>query len=280
MKTYLDCIPCVMRQALNASRAATDDVSLQKEALKKVALSLSKVSFENTPLSLSHKAHRIVRKVTGVNDPYKELKKDCNRVVMEMYSDLKGTVSESEDPILTATKLSIAGNIIDFAPDHDFEVKEVVEEVLDKDFSIDHFDEFRSELEESDEIFYLADNAGEIVFDRIFLEELADKDITSFVKGYPVLNDAMVEDAEFVGIDEVADIEEVGGEGNEGLDVVPQSFVERLGDADLVISKGQGNYEAFSELESSGVNIFFLLMVKCPLVGKDLGAEEGNLIVK
>lgn len=148
------------------------------------------------------------------------------------------------------------------------------------DFSIDHFEKFRSELKRSDKVFYLADNAGGIVFDRIFLEELADKDITFFVKGYSVLNDAIVEDAEFVGIDKVADVEEVGGERNEGLDVVPQSFVERLEDADLVISKGQGNYETFSELESSGVNIFFLLMVKCPLVGKDLGAEEGNLIVK
>lgn len=282
MRTNLDCVPCVMQQALRASRVATDDKDLQREALKEVALSLSEASFENTPLALSHKAQRIVREVTGISDPYKELKEECNREVMEMYSELKSIVSESEDRILTATKLSIAGNIIDFGPGHDFEVENVVEEVLDMDFSVDHFEEFKEELKESERVFYLADNAGEIVFDRVFLEleELEDKEVTFFVKGYPVLNDAMAEDAKFVGIDNIVEVEEVGGEGSEGLDLVPQNFVNRLENADLVISKGQGNYEAFSELKSKGINIFFLFMVKCPLVAKDVGAKEGSIILK
>lgn len=278
MKTYLDCVPCVMRQALEASRMATEDADKQEEALRKVAKELSDLRYDRTPLTLSHKALRIVRKVTGVEDPYEKLKKKFNRKAMDMYPSLKSKVSNSKDRLLTATKLSIAGNVIDFGPGHEFKLEEVVEDVLDQSFAINHFDRFKKSLEEVEEIFYLADNSGEIVFDRVLLEELNGKEITFFVKGGPVLNDATAEDAKFVGIDKLAKIEEVGGEGDAaGLDKVSESFKNQLKASDLVISKGQANYEAFSNVEA---NIFYLLMVKCPLIGRDIGVEKGSIVIK
>lgn len=278
MKTYLDCVPCVMRQALEASRRATDDTDKQEEALRKVAKELSELRFDRTPLTLSHKALRIVRKVTGVEDPYEKLKKEFNRKAMDMYPSLKAKVSDSKESLLTATKLSIAGNVIDFGPGHEFKLEEVVKDVLDQNFAINHFDRFKENLEEVEEIFYLADNSGEIVFDRILLEELKDKEVTFFVKSGPVLNDATAKDAKFVGIDKLAKIEEVGGEDDAaGLDKVTESFKDQLKDSELVISKGQANYEAFSNVEA---NIFYLLMVKCPLIGRDIGVEKGSIVIK
>lgn len=236
--------------ALEASRMETDDEKKQEEALKEVASKLSKIEWNGTSLTISHKAVRTVGKVTGVKDPYKD----------------------SDDPLLTATKLSIAGNVIDFSPDRDFVVEDVIEETLEKDFAIDHFDQFKEELEKAEDIIYLSDNTGEIVFDRIFLETRGGKDVRFFVKSSAILNDAMIEDAKFVGIDKIAEIEEV-----EDLNNVSEELKERLRNADLVISKGQANYEAFSETDA---NIFFLLMVKCHLIGDDIGAEEGSTIVK
>lgn len=273
MKAYLDCVPCAMRQALEASRMATDDEEKQEEALKKVASELSKIKWDGTPLTISHKAVRTVREFTGVKDPYKDLKKKFNEKAMDMYPEMKRKVSKSDESLLNATKLSIAGNVIDFGPDRDFNVEEVVKETLNKDFAIDHFERFGEELKKAEDIIYLSDNTGEIVFDRLLLEELDDdKKIQFFVKGSPILNDAMREDAEFVGIDQITEIKEI-----EELDNISEKMKDRLRRADLVISKGQANYEAFSEVDA---NIFFLLMVKCPPIGEDIGAEEGSTIVK
>lgn len=272
MKAYLDCVPCAMRQALEASKMATDDRAKQEEALRAVASELSKIRWNGTPLTISHRAVRIVGEVTGVKDPYKDLKKEFNEKVMKMNPEMKRKVSESDDSLLTATKLSIAGNVIDFGPGQGFDVEEVVEETLNKGFAIDHFHDFREELKRAGDIIYLSDNTGEIAFDRLLLEEFEDKDVQFFVKASPVLNDAMTEDAEFVGIDELAEVREIGE-----LDNLPEKFKDRLRKVDLVISKGQANYEAFSEVDA---NIFFLLMVKCPLIGKDIGVREGSNVVK
>lgn len=257
---------------------ATNDVTKREKALKQVAFQLSKTTFGKTPLAVSHKAQRIVRKVTGVYDPYEELKRKFNEKAMEMYPDLKQRTTDSEDTLYTATKLAVAGNVIDVGPGHEIRVEETVENVLDRKFSINHFDYFREEIENASEIFYLGDNAGEIVFDRILLEELGNEDITFFVRSGPVLNDVTVEDAELVGVDEISEISKIEDRGRgSGLDEVKEGFSDRLEEADIVISKGQGNYEAFSEVDA---NIFYLLMAKCPLIAKDIGVDEGDIIVK
>lgn len=152
---------------------------------------MSKTTFVKTPLAVSHKAQRVVRKVTDVHDPYESLKEESNRKAMEMYPDLKQRVSDSEDTFYTATKLAVAGNVIDVGPGHDFEIKDTVEDVLKREFSIDHFD-FLRKRENADKIFYLGDNAGEIFFDKIFLEEL-EGDIIFFARNGPILNNATVE---------------------------------------------------------------------------------------
>ncbi len=266
-----------MRQALETGKIATDDLDKQGEALKQVADLLSDINFTDTPLTVSHKAQRIVRKITGVNDPYEDLKKESNREAMDMYPKLKEKVTNSEDTFYTASKLAVAGNIIDVGPGHEFEIEETIERVLDSDFSMNHYDRLKDDVEDADEIFYLADNAGEIVFDRIFLEEMEEKDITLFVRSGPVLNDVTVEDAKSVGLDEISEIRTIKNGGQvAGLDEISEDFFKKLKGADVVISKGQGNYEAFSEVDA---NIFYMLMAKCPLVARDIGVEEGDIVI-
>ncbi len=279
MKIYLDCIPCFVRQALEASKMATGDKTTQEKALRKVLSELGKTSLKGKiPSDIAHKIHRIVRKVTGNNDPYKKLKDEYNRKALKLYPNLKRMVARSKDRLLTATKLSIAGNIIDFGPGSEFDLEKTIEEVLVQDFTINHYDRLRRELRKSEKIMYLGDNTGEIVFDRILLEELKGKKITFVVKGGPIINDATIEDAKFAGIDKIAEIKTVSnGEPRTGPERNSKGFINLLKSADVVISKGQGNYEALSEVNA---NIFFLLKVKCPTIARDIGVKIGGIVVK
>jgi len=268
-----------VRQALEATKMATDNKTKQEKTLKKILSELGKTSLKGkTPSDISHKIHHIVRKVTENNDPYKKLKDEYNRKALRMYPGLKRKVAESKDRLLTATKLAIAGNIIDFGPGSKFDLEKTIEEVLVQDFDIDHFNRFREALQKSEKILYLGDNTGEIVFDRILLEELKDKEITFVVKGGPIINDATIEDARFAGIDKIAEIKTVSnGEPGTGVERKSKEFTNFLKSADVVISKGQGNYEALSEVDA---NIFFLLKVKCQVIAKDIGVKIGGIVVK
>ncbi len=167
MKTYLDCIPCFVRQSLEAARMATDDEEVHKEILDKVMKDLRENSLEGKkPPDIADRVHFIVRKLTGGTDPYKEMKEKQNERAMYLYPELKNIVRDSEDKLYTAVKLAITGNIIDLGPGHEINVEKTVKNVIDKDLEIDNFDEFKEELDKAENIFYLADNAGEIVFEH------------------------------------------------------------------------------------------------------------------
>lgn len=279
MKAYLDCIPCFVRQSLEAARMATDDEEVHREVLDKVMKDLRKNSLEGKkPPDIADRVHYIVRKLTGGTDPYKEMKEKHNEKAMYLYPQLKSMVSDSDDRLYTAVKLAIAGNIIDLAPGHEINLEDSVKKVLNEELKVNHFEEFKEELENAETIYYLADNAGEIVFDKVLLEEIDGKDIKFFVKGGPIINDAMEEDAEYVGIPELAEIDIVSnGMPGTGPKRDSEEFIERMSKADLVISKGQGNYEALSEVDE---NIFFLLKAKCPVIAGDIDVDVGSLILK
>lgn len=278
MKTHLDCVPCFVKQALEASKIATKNRTKQEKALKKVLSELGKTSLKGkTPSGISHKIHHIVRKVTESNDPYKKLEDEYNRKALKMYPNLKKKVAESKDRLLTTTKLAIAGNIIDFAPGYKFNLEKTIGEVLVQDFAIDHSNRFREELQKSEKIVYLGDNTGEVVFDCILLGELKDKGITFVVKGGPTTKNATIEDAKFAGIGEIAEIKTASnGELGTGAERKSKEFTNFLKSADVVISRGQENYEALGEVDA---NIFFLLEVKCPAIARDIGVKIGGIVV-
>lgn len=279
MKSNLDCIPCFLRQALEASRMATDDEEVQREVLDEVMDILRNLDFEGKkPPEIGKFVHQAVKELTDTQDPYREIKEEQNEEALKIYPKLEEKVEKSEDRLLTAVKIAIAGNVIDLGPGHEIDLEEEVEEVLSKELSIDHFDEFMRDLERSETIFYLGDNAGEIVFDKLLLREMEDKEIFYFVKGAPKINDAMAMDAKKAGIDEYAKVDVVGnGKPVTGPERDSPEFIERMQEADMVISKGQGNYEALSEVSA---NIFFLLKAKCPVIADDLGVEVGDIILK
>jgi len=205
MRTYLDCIPCFVDQALRAGRIATDNEKILKRILDEVGMMLRDIPLESTPPETGMLVYEKVREITGEFDPYKELKIESAEKALALYPYLKRIVETSNDKLLTAIRMAITGNVIDFGPNRDFDIEEEIDDVLNKDFEIYDYDKFKDGLDKTNEILYLGDNAGEAVFDRILIAALK-KLVTYVVRDVPVINDVTYEDAIQAGIDEVASI--------------------------------------------------------------------------
>ena len=283
MKLNLDCIPCFQKQALQAVRFISNDEELQEKVLRTVTEELLKSDWNSTPPQLAHKVHSIVKRVTKENDPYKAVKKESNDLVLRLYPELKKTVKNSQDPLRTAARLAIAGNIIDFGVVQEFNLEQTIKEVLKKDFAIDDYELFKQKLENAKSLLFFVDNAGEIGLDKLlvetFLERKQFERIDFVVKGGPIINDATMEDAEYVGLDLLPNSNFLvigNGEPQTGPERSSQTVKHWINSHDFVISKGQGNYEGLSEHNG----LFFMLMAKCPIIASDLGVKVKDIILK
>jgi len=277
MKTYLDCYPCFLRQALTAVRFTGADEAQQRAAIDRVLALLRQIEPTATPPEIGDRVHRIVRQVVDGDDPYRQAKAASTREALALYPRLRALVAEADDPLDVAVRLSIAGNIIDFGPDHTYELWETVERVLAQPFAVDDRAAFRAALDEAEWVLYLGDNAGETVFDRLLIETL-ELPVTYAVKGGPTLNDATREDAEAAGLDRVAEVIDNGADAPGTVLARCAPAFQRLYDqASMIVAKGQANYETLSE---EGERVFFLLQTKCPLIARDVGVEEGSIVLK
>lgn len=282
MRVYLDCLPCLLRQALEAARAATEDENIHRRVINSVAGMIPQFSLGLTPPEIAQQSYQLIYRITGNSDPFRQAKVEANREALALYPRLKEAVANSEDPLLTACKLAIAGNSIDLAPDFDYGgINNIVETALVSPLAINDYQEFRSSINNSRHILYLGDNAGEIVFDRVLIEELRqvkELEIDFVVRERPIINDATVEDAIAVGMDKIARIVSSGCDAP--ATILSQCSPEMLRlyySADVIIAKGQGNYESLDEEPG---NIFFLLRAKCPIVARLLGVNVGDAILK
>ena len=281
MKIFLDCIPCFVRQALDSARLVTDDEQIHEKVVREVLRLSADLDMSQSPPAIGQKIHQLIRKMIGNNDPYHRIKEQFNNLALKLYPELEERVRESEDPFATATRLAIAGNIIDFGVKTSLaesDVEKTIEQSFNGHLNDSKIQEFKFAVAEAGKILYLADNAGEIVFDRLLIEQLPVEKVTVVVKGDPVINDATMEDAETAGLTNILAVIDNGSDApGTILETCSQTFRDRFEDADLIIAKGQGNYETLSDLDK---NIFFILKAKCPVIARDLGCEIGEMILK
>ncbi len=223
--------------------------------------------------------HAKFREILNNNDPYKEEKLFHNKSILNIYPELEKKVSESDNPFNTALRLAIAGNIIDFGPAQEFDIKGTIKKVENSDFAIDNSQELKNAIDNADNILYLGDNSGEIVFDKLFLQTIDHPNVYFAVRGAPVINDVTIDEAKFVGIDKYAKIISNGYDAPSTLiEYASDEFLDVYNNADLIISKGQGNLEGL--LENPREDIFFLLMVKCNVIGDMIGVKKGDFVVR
>jgi len=279
MRVHLDCFPCFLRQTIIALRLGTKDELLQERVLKSILPEIQITDISMPPAYTTTFIHRKIRQLLG-KDPFRELKHEYNKIALGLYPSLKTMVRESQDPLWTATRLAIAGNVIDSGIFTSVDIEGTIRKAINNPLAVDEFDIFKKAISDTDTILYLADNAGEIVFDRILIETLisAGKKVTVVVKGSPVINDATLDDALESGLTGICEVVDNGSDAVGTIFPWTSSvFQELFRNAELIVSKGQGNFETLTGIQK---NIFFLFQSKCDVVSKELGLSNDSMLLK
>ena len=279
MKTFLDCMPCFVRQALDAARRASADPAVHERVVRDVLGWAHAMDMDGPPPLLGRRIQARLRQVLDDDDPYQAVKAEQNRMAMVLLPDLRARLAADPDPFGLALRLAIAGNVIDLgasasvSPD---DLRKAVDQALRQPVCGDP-GAFRGAVEAAQDILYVADNAGEIVFDRLLIERLPPGRVTLAVRGRPVLNDATRQDARVAGLDAIVPIVDSGSDvPGTWLPACSDDFVRRFAAADLVIAKGQGNYETLSDFAAP---VFFLFRAKCPVIAEHAGVPIGAHVV-
>jgi len=287
MKTAVECIPCLINQGIKVSKFNNISDEKTQELIKEI---LSKLSTEKildtTPPHLAKDIYKIISKYNDNSDPYKEIKEYYNNEIMAMAPKLKLKIEDSSNPLFTAIKLAVTGNIIDFGTNHSITeeiIREKIEEIEHKNFAIDDTTKLYNKLKTSKTLLYLGDNCGEIVFDKLLIEEIKKEfpnlHITFAVRGNFVINDVTTADAKQVGMYDIVDVID-NGDNAPGtiIENCSKEFMDRFNNSDLIISKGQGNFETLNLTKRD--DIYFLFMTKCRLVTKNLNVPMFSLMCK
>jgi len=229
-----------------------------------------------TPPEIGMLVYKAIYSTADITDPFKEIKEYCTAQLMSRYSDFKKEIMQTRDPLYTALRYACLGNAIDLGANPDFDIMHDLESLFDKDFDVCHYDKFKESLKKASAILYIADNAGETVFDRLLIEQLSIP-VMYAVRSKPIINDAVFEDATNAGIDKIAKIITSGCDApGTILKLCSEDFLEIFNSADMIISKGQGNYETLSDQDRP---LFFLLKVKCPVIARDIGIKCGSMVL-
>jgi len=280
MKTFFDCIPCFVRQTLESVRMVTDNEAVHEQTLRGALSLLGEMDLRQSPPAMAQRIHRLIRELTGQDDPYRSIKDRFNRLAMDIYPELEARVRAADDPLSLAVRLAIAGNVIDMGINNhlrDDEVHDAIDHALAAPLDAE-IPALEEAISQAVDILYLADNAGEIVFDKLLIGQMPLAKVTVAVRGGPIINDVTIQDARDVGITEMVEVIDNGSDApGTILSDCSEAFRQRFDSADLVIAKGQGNYETLNE---AGREMFFILKAKCPVIARDLGCEIGSLVLR
>jgi uncharacterized protein with ATP-grasp and redox domains len=288
MRTRLGCIPCLVRQGVSAVQLSTQDPAEQQRVLDEVLLRLQRLPLEHSPALLSQIVYTTVREMTGVADPFAQARRETNQRALALLPELRRRIAASPDPLHTAIKVALIGNVVDLGIGHAFDLERDLAQGLKTDLAVDDYPAFRAALKDCERLLYICDNSGEIAFDRLLIEDLRTRcEVTASVKSGPIINDATMEDAEEVGLTAVARVIGTGCDYT-GINWERSSreFIETFRAADVVLAKGQGNFETLDETPCHGTadgrdgpgEIFFLLKAKCTEVAAELNVPQGAQI--
>lgn len=279
MKTPLDCIPCFYIQCLGALRHVNIDEQQKKEVLDELGRELERFSLNQPPPMMGRTLHRLVKQRCPDGDPYAELKRRYLAHALDLEPQLERIVHEASDPLLAAAKLAIVGNVIDFgAQQRVVDPESEIRTLYEQDLAICDYDQLRRGIADARTILYIADNSAEVVFDKLLLEQLGGKSLAFAVRSAPIINDATREDALAAGIDRLASIITTGDDAPGVLfDSCSPEFMNAYKSADLVIAKGQGNFETLNDETRP---LCFLLMAKCAVLACHLNLPRNSLILK
>ncbi len=280
MNTRLECIPCFARQALDAVAEAVPDPARRETLLRRLLSEIAASNWADTPPALAQHLHRAIRRELADPDPFRVVKDRMNLMAASLVPAMRARIAAHPDPREAAVRVAIGGNLLDVGAKTRIAAEDLpahLETIWTKPLRGNVAGLF-SAAARAQSILYLADNAGEIFFDRLLLERLPAGKTTVVVRGAPVLNDATRADAEAASIPDLAPVVDNGSDApGTILEDCSAEFREQFARSDLIIAKGQGNYETLAEADK---NIYFLFTVKCPLVASRVGEPVGSLVAE
>jgi uncharacterized protein with ATP-grasp and redox domains len=278
MYIALECIPCIVNNYIKLTRDGTLPEDAIEKNLRRFLVFLSKADYKQSPPVLGREVHRMIRRMLKNNDPYSGIKQKYNGMILNMYGVFENMIKKSHDPFDTALKLAIAGNVIDFGCQHRLDIMHTVQKVLHADINNHHSTQLRNNLERAEQVLYIGDNCGEIVFDKLFIKTINHPNIYFAVRGGAVINDVTEVDADMVDIGSYAKVITTGDDAPGAVwKTSSEEFKTIFKHSDVVIAKGQGNLEGLIDVNH---NIYFLFVVKCNLIASRVGANIGDFIIK
>lgn len=282
MRTDIECMVCFLQQALATARLSTNDPQLQRLIVSKTGELLSRLDMSISPPENAVAVYRQIADLSGVDDPYNELKDQSNTFALSLHDQVRERINNADDPLYAAVRFAIAGNIIDYGTCHEFNAMQTLSKCMEEELCINDYEQLNSDVKENEgrDILYLADNCGEIVFDSLLVEQLLqyNHNVTLVVRGKEILNDVTLKDAKHIGIEDQCTVITNGSScPGTPLRSCGDDLKEAFNRADLIISKGQGNFETLSEEKSHG---YFLLTVKCEVVARYIAALRSDSDVR
>ncbi len=277
------CVECIINQSRRVADAINADEKLTQEIVDTVEKMSLNFSFEQSPPEVASAVYEKMAQIAGKEDLYDEVKRLSTQKAEAFVPYLEEEIKSSTEPLLTATKVAVAGNVIDLAAEYAFDLNEELEKIFHTEFSVNDFSSLERKLSTSSNLLYIADNAGEHIFDLIYIKTILsiypNIKLSYMTRGNAIINDVTYEEAKASGFAEICELVSSGvntpGFVYERANTNSQNLFDR---ADLIITKGMGNYECLSDCKRS--DLFFLLKVKCGVVARSLGREVGDIICK
>ena len=283
-----ECIPCLINQVLRAFQLLKPNISREiiLDTQKKLMDYLVGFDIEKRASPIIGKvAYNLVAEALGVKDPYASIKKQYNKLALQFYDETREIVTNAEDPLLEAIIVAALGNTIDFGTSHKIDFIHDIKNFTTDKLAINDYETFKQSLLDTDHLLILLDNAGEIVFDKLLVETLIktfpELEITCSVRSAPIINDATMEDAKFVGLTDLVQVIEASGTPGIDLPTTTDEFKKYFFLKDgVILSKGQGNFESLHGMEIPEKEVYYLLKAKCSLMERLFSVKQGNIIFK
>lgn len=283
MTISYECIACIINQSVKVANAINADETLSTKLRSTVENMSKDFSFSDTPPEIAAYVYEEMAEIAKKYDLYDEVKEHSTQKALAFVPLLKEKLQNSDNKLLTATKIAVAGNVIDLAAEVEFDLEDELEKIFHTDFDYNDFDIFKEELSKSKSVVVLGDNVGEHIFDHLFIQTLKELypsiNLTYMVRGNPIINDVTIKEAKEAGFNQICNLVD-SGVNTPGFtyERATDEARELFDNADLIISKGMGNYECMSPAHRD--NICFLLKVKCSVVASSLGKEIGDIVCK
>jgi uncharacterized protein with ATP-grasp and redox domains len=283
MKIDEACIGCIINQSSKVASAIKADEALKEKLISAVTQSSKDFSFSLTPPEVAVDVYEMMSLIADKEDLYEEIKNYSTQNALSYIPFLEYKISKSPDKLLTATKVAIAGNVIDLAAEVEFDLADEIEKIFETDFGHDDFEKLKEMLADAKTLLVIGDNTGEHIFDYLFIQTLQQLYpllyISYMVRGNPIINDVTMKEAKEAGFDKLCNLVDSGVNTpgfvyNRANEESQQLFDE----VDVIITKGMGNYECLSP--SRRKNLCYLLKVKCSVVASSLQRNIGDIVCK